>query len=225
MDINILRLGRIEYGKALTLQERLQILRQQEKIGDTLIMLEHDPVITLGRRGKVSNIKVDFDELSEKKISVVEVSRGGDVTFHGPGQIVGYPIFSLINHDKDIKKFIRLIESALIRLLETEYDIRVHSEDGKYTGVWVGESKIAAIGIGVKKYVTMHGFALNVNTDLGFFDLITPCGLTDRSVTSLQKLTGEKHDIEKVMRQTEKYFCEAFGAYGNHIDIGSMECL
>jgi lipoyl(octanoyl) transferase len=190
MKLKIAFLGRTDYNEALEIQNRLFNLRQQDKVDNTLLLLEHPPVITLGRRGEYSNIKISNEELDAKKISVYEVSRGGDVTYHGPGQIVGYPVIDLKDINKDIKDYVWKIEEVFILLLKDLYSIKAFREDKKYTGVWVGDKKITAIGIAVKNWVTMHGFSFNVNTDMEYFKWINPCGITDKGVTSLEKLLG-----------------------------------
>jgi len=210
MKLNILRLGKMDYGEALRIQESLLDLRQQGKIGDTLVMVEHFPVLTIGRRGTYSNILVPREMLKSFGVNIYEVNRGGDVTYHGPGQIVGYPIIDLTNHGRDIKDFVWRIEEVFIRLLKEEYGIEAHREEKKYTGVWVGDEKITAIGIAVKRWVTMHGFAFNVNTNLEHFMWINPCGIVDKGVTSLQKLTGKVQDFDRINRLTEEYFCRVF---------------
>ena len=222
MDINVLRLGRIDYGQALAIQEKLFSLRQQEMIGDCLLLLEHDPVLTIGRSGKENNIIVPNEFLESKGVSVYEVSRGGDVTYHGPGQIVGYPIMDLMLRGKDLKDFVVKIEEIFIRLLLNEYSIIAHREEKKYTGVWVDDAKITAIGIAVRRWVTMHGFAFNVNTDLTHFQWINPCGITDRGVTSLEKITGHKQDFEVVNLMVLKYFCEVFDVIPKLTDINEL---
>jgi lipoyl(octanoyl) transferase len=210
MKINIVNLGRIDYKDALNVQEKLHSLRQQNKTEDILLLLEHSPVLTLGRRGSYGNILLPHQELEANGISIYEVTRGGDVTYHGPGQIVGYPIIDLNNHSKNIKDFVWKIEEIFIRLLKVEYNIVSDRDEKKYTGVWVGNNKITAIGIAVKRWVTMHGFAFNVNTNLEHFKWINPCGITDKGVVSLQKLMGHPMDFDKLNAQVADYFCKVF---------------
>lgn len=217
MKLLVSKLGRIGYQEALDLQERLLKLRQQNKIEDTLLLLEHFPVLTLGLRGKRSNILIPEQVLKTQGIKIYEINRGGDVTYHGPGQIVGYPILDLNHHGKDIRNFIRRIEEIFIQLLKQEYNITAN-RDPKYTGVWVGSEKITAIGFAIKRWVTMHGFAFNVNTDLEHFNWIHPCGITDKGVTSLQKLLGHAEDFDKVMDQVMEYFCRLFDSKPEIID-------
>ncbi|HOJ09785.1 MAG TPA: lipoyl(octanoyl) transferase LipB [Clostridiales bacterium] len=208
--IRVARLGKMDYKEALSIQEKLLAERQAGEGEDTLLLVEHPSVLTLGRRGKQNNIIVPEEYLKANNIKVYEISRGGDVTYHGPGQIVGYPIMDLHNYGKDIKDFVWKIEETFIRLLKEEYGIEACREENKYTGVWVGEEKITAIGIAVKKWVTMHGFAFNVNTNLDHFKWIIPCGLADRGVTSIQKVTGKHQDFERLNDLVVKYFCEVF---------------
>ena len=142
------------------------------------------------------------------------------MTYHGPGQIVGYPIFDLKKHGRDIKQFVWNIEEVFIRMLKEQFNIEAHREGKEYTGVWVGKDKITAIGISVKKWVTMHGFAFNVNTNLDHFDWIVPCGLNDRGVTSLQKLVGKHMDFDEIMELTADYFCKIFNMTGRNYNAG-----
>ena len=222
MNLNIIKLEVIPYSKALQIQETLKLLRIKNKINDTLLLLEHLPVITLGRRGKYSNIKTSANFLKKEKIEIYEVNRGGDVTYHGPGQLVGYIFFDLRKHGRDIKKFVWNIQEVFIRLLK-EYKIESYRDDSIYTGVWIGYSKITAIGISVSHWVTMHGFSFNINTDLSHYNWINPCGITDKEVTSLEKITGEKQDFKKVIERVIYYFLQIFDM--NPIYIGSDEYL
>ncbi len=214
MNLNIVRLGRMDYLEALRIQELLLEKRQKNTIENTLLVVEHFPVLTIGISGKTSNIIASKGFLEKEGIKVYETTRGGDVTYHGPGQIVGYPVIDLKNIQKGVKDFIILLQEVFIRLLKNEYDIDAEREEGKYTGVWTGENKITAIGIAVKKWVTMHGFAFNINTNLDHFRWINPCGITDKGVTSLEKLTGEKQDFDMLNDLTVRYFCDVFGFNG-----------
>ena len=197
MYINLLHLGRVPYAEAMAIQQRVIAARKQDLIGDTLLLLEHPPVLTLGRNAHRSNVLASDELLAQRGVEVHEVNRGGDVTYHGPGQLIGYPIIDL-RGDLPGKKgpylgpvdYVRLLEEALIR---TCSDFGVMTQRiCKLTGVWtiaggsIGEKKIAAIGVHVSQGVTSHGFALNVTTDLRDFEWIVPCGITDRQVTSLE---------------------------------------
>ncbi|MDD5603756.1 MAG: lipoyl(octanoyl) transferase LipB [Eubacteriales bacterium] len=210
--INIINAGSLDYAEALKFQRDMQELRRNGRIGDALILLEHPPVITLGVRGGSDNILASADFLRENNVSVYEVERGGDVTYHGPGQIVGYPVIDLNSYGRDIRRFVQNICMVFIRLLKNEFDIEAQFDEKKYTGVWVGRDKITAIGISVRKWITMHGFAFNVNTDLEHFKWIVPCGLQDKGITSLEKLTGCRQDMGRIFELTAGYFCSVFGA-------------
>ncbi|MEL7566315.1 MAG: lipoyl(octanoyl) transferase LipB [Dehalobacterium sp.] len=210
MTINVAKLGRVDYPEALVIQEKLRQLRQQNVINDTLILLEHPPVLTLGVRGGHANILISEEYLKAQGVAIYKVKRGGDVTYHGPGQIVGYPIFNLMNHGKDLQGFVEKLKNVFIRLLKDEYGIAAVGGDKKLTGVWVGDEKITSIGLSFSRWISMHGFAFNVNTNLEHFKWINPCGFTDRGVTSLQKLLGKKLDIEGVNHQLVQYFSEVF---------------
>ena len=211
MKLNVINLEKTDYSKALDFQEALLDKRQKGEICDTLILTEHNHVITIGKRGSVNNITAPKDLLQKNGISIYEVSRGGDVTYHGPGQITGYPIIDLKARGKGVKNFVFLIEEVFIRLLSENFSIPAMREEGKYTGIWVDNSKITAIGIAVKQWVSMHGFAFNINTDLDYFKWIVPCGITDREVTSLDKLTGACNDYKKLRKLTADYFIRVFG--------------
>jgi lipoyl(octanoyl) transferase len=211
VKINIVNLGKMDYAEALVLQEALMSRHLQGNEEQTLLLVEHPPVLTLGRRGEYANILLPRKELEANGISVYEVSRGGDVTYHGPGQLVGYPIVDLSKIGRDVKEFVWKVEEVFIRLLAEKYELAAVRDEKKYTGVWVGNEKITAIGIAVKRWITMHGFAFNINTQLEHFKWINPCGITDKGVTSLQKLLGKPLDFEKVTLQTAEYFCEVFG--------------
>lgn len=208
--INIVDLGFIDYYKSLKIQEKYFNKLSEGKIENTLLFAEHPPVITLGISGKKSNIILNDFILEEKNIKVYEVKRGGDVTYHGPGQLVGYFIFDLRKYYKDVRKFVYNIEQILINFLKRLFDITAKRDSKKYTGVWVDNCKIAAIGIQVKRYITMHGFAFNVNTDLSHFDWIIPCGIIDKKVTSLEKITGERFDLSLIKNELKKEINDIF---------------
>ena len=176
-------LGLVPYGEALELQRTLADERIAGHIPDTLLLLEHPPVITLGRGWKNSSLPIDPDSLRRRGIDVFEIERGGDVTYHGPGQLVGYPIIDLQQHQPDLHWYLRQLEATLITAL-ADFGIRAARREG-LTGVWAGTRKIASIGIHVRRWVTFHGFALNVTTDLSPFSLIVPCGIPDVQMTSI----------------------------------------
>ena len=194
--VDVMRLGRTEYRACWALQRSLQERRIAGEIGDVLLLTEHDPVITLGTTANSGHLLTPSRVLSGQGIDVVASNRGGDVTFHGPGQIVGYPIFDLTQHTPDLHVYLRQIE-ALVSEALSSFGVRSTRVKG-YTGVWVGDEKICAIGIHVRRWVTMHGFALNVNTDLSLFRHIVPCGITDHGVTSLALLLGRSVPVRQV---------------------------
>jgi len=198
----VFSLGLLDYQKAWDLQRELVGKRRKKEINDTLLLVEHLPLFTIGRRGSSRNILVSDKSLKEKGISIYEVDRGGDITYHGPGQIIGYPILDLNEHGRDVHLMLRHLEEVIIRLL-SDYGVEALRLPG-YTGVWVGKEKIAAIGIGVRHWITFHGFCLNVNPDLNYFALINPCGLKGKGVTSLQqwKAKSEKRKAKTTLGKT-----------------------
>ena len=201
-------LGTIDFKAAWDLQKNLFNSRYQKEIDDTLLLLEHPHTYTLGKTADSKNLIAKDKFLEQNKISVYEIDRGGDITYHGPGQIVGYPIIDLIGWLKDTHKYLRALEEVIIKTC-AEYNITAY-RNLDYTGVWVEERKIAAIGIKVSRWITMHGFAFNVNTDLSLFDGIIPCGIKDKSVTSLQNELGITIDINEVKAIILKNFTEVF---------------
>ena len=209
--LDIYELGTVPYEKALEYQENLLARRIAEEIRDSLILLEHPPTITTGRKGNTEHLLVREEYLKKHGISFVHSSRGGDITFHGPGQIVGYPILNLKNHGMDIRRHLRMIEEMIIRTLR-DFDIEGRRIDG-VTGVWVKRSKVASIGIAIRKWVTYHGFALNVSTELDYFDLILSCGITDVRITSIGSWLGNREKIimDDVTRSVIKNFMGVFG--------------
>lgn len=202
-------LGLTAYGDGLHLQERaVERLRAGES-NEQLLLLEHPHVFTLGRGADATNILADETQLAAHAIEVYETGRGGDVTYHGPGQLVGYPIINLKPDRCDVHRYVRDIEEVLIRTVG-EYGIESGRIKG-LTGVWVGNEKVAAIGVRIARWVTSHGFALNVNTDLQYFQMIVPCGITDKGVTSLARLTGRTLDLREVATVVTHHFGEVFG--------------
>jgi len=186
--LEIRRLGRMPYGDALALQGSLVEQRRAGTVGDLLLLVEHPSVLTHGVRGGGgrAHILVSDEELAARQIGVFETRRGGDITYHGPGQIVGYPILDLDPDRRDVHKYVRDLEEVLIRVA-ADYGIATGRVSG-LSGVWAGDEKLAAIGVRIQRWVTSHGFALNHTTDLSHFGLIVPCGISDKGVTSLQKL-------------------------------------
>ena len=199
--LEIRPVGTLRYPEALALQQTLVAQRQADDIPDVLLLVEHPHVITAGvsARRRLDNLLVPKTVLADRGVELFEVPRGGDVTYHGPGQVVGYPILDLRPDRCDVHRYVRDLEEVLIRTA-ARFGVEAEREPG-LTGVWVGQNKLAAIGVRVSRWVTSHGFALNVTTDLSYFDLIRPCGIQGRGVTSLERLTGsplspaDVHDI------------------------------
>jgi lipoyl(octanoyl) transferase len=239
--ISVVQLGTVDYATGLRLQQQLVELRKAEKIGNVLLLLEHSPVITLGRNAKAANVIASLELLAQRGVELFECDRGGDVTFHGPGQIVGYPIFDLRDFaTPDGKRktlgaveFVRRLEEVLIRTC-ADFAISAKRIAG-LTGVWVStthvgtaasavqrseaskpqeapEAKLAAIGVHISRFVTSHGFALNVNTDLSFFNLIIPCGITSKPVTSMQQEVGHALDVNSVAESLSRNFGTVFSS-------------
>jgi lipoyl(octanoyl) transferase len=250
--ISIVQLGTVDYATGLRLQQQLVALRKEEKIGDVLLVLEHSPVITLGRNAKAANIIASSELLARRGVELFECDRGGDVTFHGPGQIVGYPIFDLRGFADPAGKrktlgvieFVRRLEEVLIRTC-ADFAIPTKRVPG-LTGVWTHpsslssraeendsknrtpesrdllfasagtnaevEAKLAAIGVHISRFVTSHGFALNVNTDLSYFDLIVPCGITTKPVTSMQQELGRPLELNAVAESISRNFGTVFSS-------------
>ena len=201
-------LGRIGYSDALGMQEQAVDSLRSGEGHEQLLLLEHPHVFTLGRGADGSNILADPSQLRSLSIEVHETGRGGDVTYHGPGQLVGYPIINLKPDRCDVHRYVRDIEEVLIRSIG-EFGIDVGRIAG-LTGVWVGDEKIAAIGVRIARWITSHGFALNVNTDLDYFRMIVPCGIPDKGVTSLSRLLGRQIEMRDVARIVTRHFAEVF---------------
>jgi len=232
--ISVLQLGTIDYATGLRLQQRLVELRKEGRIGDVLLLLEHSPVITLGRNAKSANIITSAEELAKRGVEVFESDRGGDVTFHGPGQLVGYPIFDLRGDLREVTsstgqrkamgavEFVRRLEEVLIRTC-ADFGIPTKRICG-LTGVWTDpptlssepsdpvlpEAKVAALGVHISRAVTSHGFALNVNTDLDYFDLIIPCGIAAKPVTSMARKLGKQIQLPDVAHAVSRNFGVVF---------------
>ena len=199
-SMNILDLGRMSYNSAWDIQKEYHKKVVSGKEPDTLIIVEHEPVYTLGKSANDNHLLQSASE----EIQVFRIERGGDITFHGPGQIVVYPILDLNRFVKSVSWYMRTLEKIIIDTL-SDFEIKAELKDG-LTGVWVGDEKIGAQGVRISRWVTMHGLALNVNTDLRYFDGIIPCGIFDYGVTSMEKLMGRKQDINKVKNTIIKYF-------------------
>ena len=209
--IEVRRLGVVPYAEALAMQRALVEERRADRIPDLLLLLQHPPVITLGVKGDGgrSHILATADRLAELGIEVSETGRGGDVTYHGPGQIVGYPILDLRPDRCDVHRYVRDVEEIMIRVC-AGYGVTAGRIAGK-TGAWVGLEKIGAIGVRISRWITSHGFAFNVSTDLDHFDLIVPCGISEGGVTSLEKVAGRPVPIPEVEDSLVTGLCEVFG--------------
>jgi len=206
-------LGLIAYPEAYALQRRIVAARKADAIEDVFLVCEHPHVITQGRNGKREHLLVSEHVLRQKGVEFYESSRGGDITYHGPGQIVGYPIFNLSAIRRDVVWYVRMLEETMIRAT-AEFGIAATRLRGK-TGIWVAhgrtEEKLGAIGVHISRWVTSHGFAYNLSTDLRFFDLIVPCGIADRKATSLEKLLGRAVQQSEVAPRLAKHLGELFG--------------
>lgn len=209
MNLNVLRLGRTEYGKCWDLQKHVFALRASGDIDDTLLLTEHNHTYTIGKSGDDNHLLAREAELLAAGVTVFHNDRGGDITYHGPGQIVGYPILNLQNHYLDLHRYLRDLEEVVIGTLK-DFDV-VATRKPEYTGVWVDNEKICAIGVKTSKWITMHGFALNVNTDLSYFGRIIPCGIFEHGVTSLQAVLQREVEIGEVMQCLVDHFARVFG--------------
>jgi lipoyl(octanoyl) transferase len=212
----VVDLGFISYAEAFALQQRLVAARKARDIEDVLLLCEHPHVITMGRNGKREHLLASDRVLQQKNVEFHSSDRGGDVTYHGPGQIVGYPILNLAAIRRDVGWYVRMLEETMIRATR-DFGISAEREAGK-TGIWVADpqrkcaaEKLGAIGIHLSRWVTSHGFAYNVSTDLRYFDLIVPCGIADRKATSLEKILSRRVDRTEVMSQLVTHFTDIFG--------------
>jgi lipoate-protein ligase B len=209
VELQYISLGQVSYQPALDIQ---QALRQERITGhrpDTLLLLEHSPVLTLGRRAREEDILVDTEALRSRGVDIVRIDRGGEVTYHGPGQLVGYLIFHLSITGGSIKRFVYLLEESLIRTLR-EFGIEA-DRNPLHRGVWIGQEKIAALGLSVSRQVTMHGFALNVHPDLSHFRWIIPCGIRDAGVTSMERVLKRSITAEEVRPVVLQAIADTFG--------------
>ena len=209
MICHLEQLGLVDYAAALELQRERVAERKAGTIPDTLLLLEHPHVYTLGRNGGQENILVSPEFLASRGAQVIRTDRGGDVTYHGPGQLVGYPILDLTQHRRDISWYMRSLEEVFIRTAR-DYGMEAGRSEGA-AGVWVGNDKLTALGVHLSRWVTSHGFAMNVNTNLRYFEWIVPCGLHGKGVTSLAKLLGHAVEMEDVVSHLFRHFGEVFG--------------
>lgn len=215
-----MELGVEEYGKIFHLQKRLHEARRIAIIPDIVIFLEHCPCLTIGRNGNSNHILVSAQYLVEEGIKIYETDRGGDITYHGPGQLVCYPIFDLNTYGQDLHMYVRRMEEILIRSLDS-FGIAAGRKKG-YPGAWTGDAKIAAVGIGVRHWVTMHGISLNVCPDLGHFSFIVPCGISQWGVTSMKEILGHPVDMMRVRMEMRRQFSEIFDLILEDISIGEI---
>jgi lipoate-protein ligase B len=203
-----INLGRTKYWDAWEIQKKLVSLRAEKRISDCLLFTEHEPVITMGRATSLTNLLCSRDYLRERGIELFEIERGGDITFHGPGQLIAYPIIDLTERGRDLHQYLRDLEHLIISTL-SDLDIKADIKKGM-TGVWVNDSKVAAIGVAVSRWITYHGLALNVNTDLDYFKLINPCGITKYPVGSVSNLIGKKVELTAVSDIMAENFASLF---------------
>lgn len=207
--LTIRDLGLTSYRQVLALQEQMHVQRRDGAIGDTVLILEHRPVVTLGARKSANKLLVSEEELNRRGIDVVEIRRGGGTTVHNPGQLIFYPILNLHHQRLDIGRYVRMLERIGIELLD-HFGLACQRRKG-YPGLWVGPRKIASIGVRVSRWITYHGMAININNDLSLFDLMVPCGLDDVTMTSLQRETGVTHEMENVKKQLATLLNWRFG--------------
>jgi lipoyl(octanoyl) transferase len=208
MDVFHIELGLKDYKEVWDLQKKIHTFKQNNAFNDVIITVEHPPVYTLGKSGDRNHILITDEEMKKRGVSYYEIDRGGDITYHGPGQLVVYPIFDLNNYYKDTHRFLRDLEEAVILTLK---DLGIESgREEEYTGVWVGEKKICAIGIKVSRWITMHGLALNVNNDLSYFKKIIPCGIFHKDVTSISSELGKEININNISGSVMKNLQSVF---------------
>jgi len=215
-------LGLIEYSEAWKLQRRLHHQRAEGNISEVLLLLEHPPTITVGRSGTLDNVLISKERLEEEGLSLFFVDRGGNVTYHGPGQLVGYPILDLRERGKDLHRYVHNLEEVILRTLRA-FSIDAY-RDESHPGVWVNEEEIAAIGLRVRRWVSMHGFTLNVNINSDHFTFINPCGFSDRRATSMSKILGQKISMETVREQLIFHFCDIFGLCVKSSAVRPLRC-
>ncbi len=219
----VIDLGRTRFAETWKLQQQLWDLRHRGSVGDLLLFTEHEHVYTIGKGGDENHLLANDEELSRTGAEMFRIDRGGDVTYHGPGQIVGYPILDLSVSQPDIHRYLRNLEEVIILTLR-EFAIEGGREEGM-TGVWVGGNKVAALGVKVSRWVTMHGFSLNVNTDLSRFDRIIPCGIFHKGVTSMERLLGHSVELSEVRTRLAAAFGGVFGTDMNPGSLSEMKNL
>jgi len=207
--LEVTNLDLVEYGEGLGIQERLRAEVAAGRLPDQLLLLEHPPVVTVGRHAGLGNLCVTPEELERRGVALHHTGRGGDITFHGPGQLVGYPVMDLNPDRRDVHRYVRDLEEAMIRTL-ADFGVSA-GRIPSLTGVWIGDLKIAAIGVRISRWITTHGFAFNVATDLDFFRLIIPCGIRERGVTSLSRMLRRDVTVDEVRPALAGRFGEVFG--------------
>ncbi len=218
----IVNLKRIEYENAWRLQKKIFQAKWRKKLDeDVLLLLEHPHTITVGKKGKGGEILIDHERLKKEGVSIFYIERGGRVTYHGPGQLVGYPILDLNCYRKDLHLYLRYLEEVLIKTLR-EFKIEA-GRINDFTGVWVGRKKIASIGIKVRRWITLHGFALNVNTELGYFNLIQPCGMEAQIMTSMKSLLNRDIKLKEVVEKLIPQFSDVFGVEMREISLLDLQ--
>lgn len=218
----LVNLDVVPYDEALELQHRLVAARKRDECDDVLLLLEHPPVITLGRQGDESHILAAPEFLDQLGIRVFRVERGGDVTYHGPGQLIGYPILNLRNFRKDAGWYVRSLEEVLVATL-ADFGIQAEARTGRETGVWVGNDKIVAIGARIEEWITYHGFALYVDPILAHFDLIVPCGFRDRGIVGMRQLLGKPVDPQAVRQAVARHFAHVFQVELEAVTLAELE--
>ncbi len=204
------KLGTVGYEKAHALQKGLQAKRIAGEIGDTVLMLEHYPVLTLGRSAREPHVLASRETLEAHGVTVHEVGRGGDVTYHGPGQLVAYPIIDLNPDRRDVRKYVWSLEETMIRTC-ADFGLDASRIEG-LNGTWIGDRKVGAVGVRISRWVTMHGLAINANTDLSHFELIVPCGIQDKEVTSISRELGRQVGVARVMEPLARHFAALYEA-------------
>jgi lipoyl(octanoyl) transferase len=204
------RLGTLDYAEALGLQKQLQSQRVRGEIGDIVLLLEHPPVLTMGRSAKAQHVLAPRELLEARGIQVHEVGRGGDVTYHGPGQLVAYPIIDLKPDRKDVRKYVASLEESMIRTC-ADFGLAAGRVQG-LNGAWIAERKVGAVGVRISRWVTMHGLALNVSSELRQFEMIVPCGIQDKGVTSLSAELGRTVQVADAVEPLARHFAELYEA-------------